>query len=241
MTLEAVARRVEVFPATASRALNGTPRVHEDLRTRVRAAALGHPRHDGIVRLVNHGSDHNPLTGDAEDDPHYAKFGYSTVPTPPRTPGRAPSTTISRSSRPTAPLHAAAGSTPATARGVPPPPARRTPSRRRAGVPYRHGRRAVRAVGGTRPPGGGPGRGGRTRGRPRGGGVRAPPGGNGPRLGPGPYGRRPDQCGRGAVRLGRGGGRGLARRTGQRVRVRTPRHRICGSAPIRASTASRCP
>lgn len=39
-------------------------------------------RHDGIVRLVNHGSDHNPLTGGAEDDPHYAKFGYSTVTAP---------------------------------------------------------------------------------------------------------------------------------------------------------------
>ncbi|MGH4036089.1 DUF2264 domain-containing protein [Actinomycetota bacterium Odt1-20B] len=39
-------------------------------------------RHDGIVRLVNHGSDHNPLTGPAQDDPHYAKFGYSTATAP---------------------------------------------------------------------------------------------------------------------------------------------------------------
>ncbi|CAM5291923.1 hypothetical protein SALBM135S_02793 [Streptomyces alboniger] len=39
-------------------------------------------RHDGIVRLVNHGSDHNPLEGPAEDDPHYAKFGYSTATAP---------------------------------------------------------------------------------------------------------------------------------------------------------------
>ncbi|MEV8311421.1 DUF2264 domain-containing protein [Streptomyces flavidovirens] len=39
-------------------------------------------RNDGIVRLVNHGSDHNPLTGDAEDDPHYAKLGYSSATAP---------------------------------------------------------------------------------------------------------------------------------------------------------------
>lgn len=31
-------------------------------------------RHDGIVRLVNHGSDH----GASPDDPHYAKYAYST-------------------------------------------------------------------------------------------------------------------------------------------------------------------
>ncbi|MFB7372457.1 DUF2264 domain-containing protein [Streptomyces sp. NPDC056222] len=36
-------------------------------------------RHDGIVRLVNHGSDHNPPEPEpASDDPHYAKFAYST-------------------------------------------------------------------------------------------------------------------------------------------------------------------
>ncbi len=36
-------------------------------------------RHDGIVRLVNHGSDHNPpAPADAGDDPHYAKLAYST-------------------------------------------------------------------------------------------------------------------------------------------------------------------
>ncbi|MGW6054541.1 DUF2264 domain-containing protein [Streptomyces sp. NPDC055189] len=39
-------------------------------------------RHDGIVRLINHGSDHNPLDGEAADDPHYAKFGYSTATAP---------------------------------------------------------------------------------------------------------------------------------------------------------------
>ncbi|MCF3123930.1 DUF2264 domain-containing protein [Streptomyces arenae] len=39
-------------------------------------------RDDGIVRLVNHGSDHNPLEGPAQDDPHYAKFGYSTATAP---------------------------------------------------------------------------------------------------------------------------------------------------------------
>ncbi|TGB15056.1 DUF2264 domain-containing protein [Streptomyces sp. MZ04] len=39
-------------------------------------------RHDGIVRLVNHGSDHNPLEGPAAADPHYAKFGYSTATAP---------------------------------------------------------------------------------------------------------------------------------------------------------------
>ncbi|WP_055589620.1 DUF2264 domain-containing protein [Peterkaempfera griseoplana] len=36
-------------------------------------------RHDGIVRLVNHGSDHNPPEpAKADDDPHYAKLAYST-------------------------------------------------------------------------------------------------------------------------------------------------------------------
>lgn len=48
-------------------------------------------RHDGIVRLVNHGSDHNPLpeagdtdpdAGAGEDDPHYAKLAYSTATAP---------------------------------------------------------------------------------------------------------------------------------------------------------------
>jgi hypothetical protein len=34
---------------------------------------------DGIVRLLNHGSDHNrPLPASAADDPHYAKLAYST-------------------------------------------------------------------------------------------------------------------------------------------------------------------
>ncbi|MEU6423639.1 DUF2264 domain-containing protein [Streptomyces spiralis] len=36
-------------------------------------------RHDGVVRLYNHGSDHNPPEpAVAVDDPHYAKFAYST-------------------------------------------------------------------------------------------------------------------------------------------------------------------
>lgn len=39
MTLDAVAREAGVSPATASRALNGTTRVRDDLRERVRAAA----------------------------------------------------------------------------------------------------------------------------------------------------------------------------------------------------------
>ncbi|MDX2407598.1 LacI family transcriptional regulator [Streptomyces microflavus] len=39
VTLDAVAREAGVSPATASRALNGTTRVRDDLRTRVRAAA----------------------------------------------------------------------------------------------------------------------------------------------------------------------------------------------------------
>ncbi|MGW1003531.1 DUF2264 domain-containing protein [Streptomyces sp. NPDC002520] len=38
--------------------------------------------HDGIVRLVNHGSDHNPPDGPAADDPHYAKLAYSTATAP---------------------------------------------------------------------------------------------------------------------------------------------------------------
>ncbi|MFI1292710.1 DUF2264 domain-containing protein [Streptomyces sp. NPDC020792] len=38
--------------------------------------------HDGVVRLVNHGSDHNPPDGPASDDPHYAKFAYSTATAP---------------------------------------------------------------------------------------------------------------------------------------------------------------
>ncbi|WP_327351909.1 DUF2264 domain-containing protein [Streptomyces sp. NBC_01304] len=41
-------------------------------------------RHDGIVRLVNHGSDHHPHDGPVppRDDPHYAKLGYSTATAP---------------------------------------------------------------------------------------------------------------------------------------------------------------
>ncbi|MET8514685.1 DUF2264 domain-containing protein [Streptomyces sp. NPDC005077] len=45
-------------------------------------------RHDGIVRLINHGSDHNPpaATDDApqvgEEDPHYARLSYSTATAP---------------------------------------------------------------------------------------------------------------------------------------------------------------
>ncbi|MEV0579180.1 DUF2264 domain-containing protein [Streptomyces sp. NBC_01463] len=53
-------------------------------------------RHDGIVRLVNHGSDHNPPApgaadieagtdpdlGAGEDDPHYAKLAYTTATAP---------------------------------------------------------------------------------------------------------------------------------------------------------------
>ncbi|MCX5104423.1 DUF2264 domain-containing protein [Streptomyces sp. NBC_00053] len=45
-------------------------------------------RDDGIVRLVNHGSDHNPPFDEAADpaegthDPHYARFGYSTATAP---------------------------------------------------------------------------------------------------------------------------------------------------------------
>ncbi|MEV3853681.1 DUF2264 domain-containing protein [Streptomyces sp. NPDC050095] len=38
--------------------------------------------HDGIVRLINHGSDHNALDGPATDDPHYAKLAYSTATAP---------------------------------------------------------------------------------------------------------------------------------------------------------------
>ncbi|MER5184115.1 DUF2264 domain-containing protein [Streptomyces sp. NPDC002896] len=38
---------------------------------------------DGIVRLVNHGSDRlRPLPAKAEDNPHYAKFGYATAAAP---------------------------------------------------------------------------------------------------------------------------------------------------------------
>ncbi|WP_412543624.1 DUF2264 domain-containing protein [Longispora sp. K20-0274] len=44
---------------------------------------LVHGAGDGVVRLVNHGSDHasdswNTPTATDPDDPHYAKFGYST-------------------------------------------------------------------------------------------------------------------------------------------------------------------
>ncbi|MBA2946481.1 DUF2264 domain-containing protein [Streptomyces himalayensis] len=38
---------------------------------------------DGIVRLLNHGSDRlRPLPAKAEDNPHYAKFGYATAAAP---------------------------------------------------------------------------------------------------------------------------------------------------------------
>ncbi|MFF2959251.1 DUF2264 domain-containing protein [Streptomyces sp. NPDC057963] len=45
-------------------------------------------RDDGIVRLINHGSDHNPPYTEAADpsegtaDPHYGKFAYSTATAP---------------------------------------------------------------------------------------------------------------------------------------------------------------
>ncbi|NSC25359.1 DUF2264 domain-containing protein [Streptomyces albus subsp. chlorinus] len=38
--------------------------------------------HDGIVRLVNHGSDHQPPEGGGRDDPHYCAFAYSTATAP---------------------------------------------------------------------------------------------------------------------------------------------------------------
>jgi hypothetical protein len=40
---------------------------------------------DGIVRLINHGSDHQSPTSAAQDDPHYTRFAYSTA-TAPETP-----------------------------------------------------------------------------------------------------------------------------------------------------------
>jgi len=44
--------------------------------------------HDGIVRLLNHGSDHNPAPpAPAADDPHYAKLAYSTHTAPESAPG----------------------------------------------------------------------------------------------------------------------------------------------------------
>ncbi|MEE1839200.1 DUF2264 domain-containing protein [Streptomyces sp. JV190] len=45
-------------------------------------------RDDGIVRLINHGSDHNPPfdesadPSEGTDDPHYARFAYSTATAP---------------------------------------------------------------------------------------------------------------------------------------------------------------
>lgn len=46
-------------------------------------------RRDGIVRLINHGSDHqdppdpaSPAGGTGDDDPHYAAFGYSSATAP---------------------------------------------------------------------------------------------------------------------------------------------------------------
>lgn len=47
---------------------------------------------DGIVRLVNHGSDRlPPPPAEAEDSPHYAKFAYSSA-TAPDTPADGPAT-----------------------------------------------------------------------------------------------------------------------------------------------------
>ncbi|MCL2541801.1 MAG: DUF2264 domain-containing protein [Nocardioidaceae bacterium] len=45
---------------------------------------LVHATHgDGVVRLLNHGSDHNPPPpAPAEDDPHYAKLAYSSATAP---------------------------------------------------------------------------------------------------------------------------------------------------------------
>ncbi|MFD7130669.1 DUF2264 domain-containing protein [Streptomyces sp. NPDC059894] len=42
--------------------------------------------HDGVVRLINHGSDHNPQDGPGEDDPHYTRFAYSTATAPESSP-----------------------------------------------------------------------------------------------------------------------------------------------------------
>ncbi|WP_435173454.1 DUF2264 domain-containing protein [Actinacidiphila sp. bgisy145] len=60
------------------------PVEESDLRTALPVPGwlLHGTRHDGIVRLVNHGSDHNPPAGPGQDDPHYAKFGYSTATAP---------------------------------------------------------------------------------------------------------------------------------------------------------------
>lgn len=60
------------------------PVEESDFRTALPAPGwlLAGTRYDGIVRLLNHGSDHNGPEGAGEDDPHYAKYAYSTATAP---------------------------------------------------------------------------------------------------------------------------------------------------------------
>ncbi|HEU5223996.1 MAG TPA: DUF2264 domain-containing protein [Candidatus Lumbricidophila sp.] len=55
----------------------------DDLRV-IRAAGwlVSGTKADGIVRVVNHGTDHEPLGSTAGDSPLYARFGYSTATAP---------------------------------------------------------------------------------------------------------------------------------------------------------------
>ncbi|MEV4683701.1 LacI family DNA-binding transcriptional regulator [Streptomyces kurssanovii] len=74
MTLDAVARRAGVSLATASRALNGTTRVREDLRSRVRAAAdqLGYIPNAHAQALASASSNTVGLICHDVGDPYFA-------------------------------------------------------------------------------------------------------------------------------------------------------------------------
>ncbi len=182
-------------------------------------------RHDGIVRLVNHGSDHNPLQGPAQDDPHYAKFADLDGDGPRDRPARVG--TYRR--RPPRPGHRRRH---ALAPPAHPPPAlrgacrlvpvrRRTPGPRRH-VPRRDDERAARPVGDPRAPAAGPGGHDRPRGRLRGGRPDTPVRRTRPRLGPHPYDGGAHQRRGGPARLGRGAGH-RPRDRGPTRTHRTPR------------------
>ncbi|GFJ96119.1 DUF2264 domain-containing protein [Phytohabitans rumicis] len=88
-------------------------------------------RHDGVVRVVNHGSDRaRHLAADGLEDPHYTRFGYAShaAPRPASRPGYAPWTATSPWWRRTArsPGGAASSRSPRTT-GSPPRRTRTTP------------------------------------------------------------------------------------------------------------------
>jgi hypothetical protein len=178
---------------------------------------------DGIVRLVNHGTDRLPPPPAASDDsPHYTRLAYSSATAPETPPGGAPGpdTHIAHAVRTLTPRPH-----PSSVRGRPPRGvvARSARPGRGRAFAHRHRQCRARSVGSTRAPCRGPGgydRAGRRMGRRLR--RRATNGGARPRLGPDPPAGRPDQRARGPARpTGRGSAmprRGRSRPGPQRLR-----------------------